>query len=95
MRRFAVGSAVLGVFAAALGCQHIGGMNDVYHHPDNAIINTGNGNPYHTTGSPILSVSTPPSVTEMKPAESTMPKPAEAAPKPMPMEGAKAPGKEK
>jgi hypothetical protein len=70
MRRFVAGAAVVGVFAAALGCQHVAGMNDVYHHPDNTIINSGGGNPYHTTGGTIYpSGYVPPAAAETKPMD--------------------------
>jgi hypothetical protein len=55
MRRFIAPVLLLGVMAAGLGCQrkHVGGMNDVYHHPDNAQLNLGAGNPYRASGAPI------------------------------------------
>ncbi len=59
MRRLMVLFVLLGAMAAGLGCRHVGGMNDVYHHPDNAIVNTGSGNPYRATGAPIPSEAVP------------------------------------
>ena len=59
MRRFVAPALCLGFLATGLGCQHVGGMNDVYHHPDNAVINTGNGNPYHVSGTPITGTPVP------------------------------------
>lgn len=68
MRRIVAPALLLAAAAAGFGCQHrnshIGGMNDVYHHPDNAVINTGNGNPYHANPVPI----TGPAVPEKMPA---------------------------
>lgn len=61
MRRIVAPVLLLGAMAAGLGCQraHVGGMSDVYHHPDNAIVNTGHGNPYRATGAPILPAAVP------------------------------------
>ncbi len=74
MRRFVAPALLLGLLATGLGCQraHIGGMNDVYHHPDNAIVNTGNGNPYHVSGQPITGGVVP----EKMPAPLPVPVPA-------------------
>ncbi len=61
MRRFVVLTLLAGVAAAGVGCQraHVAGMSDVYHHPDNAVINTGHGNPYRPTGGPIYNAAVP------------------------------------
>lgn len=59
MRRFVALLLMVGAMAAGLGCRHVGGMNDVYHHPDNAHVNTGSGNPYHATGAPVLGTAVP------------------------------------
>ncbi len=59
MRRLVAPAFLLGLLAASLGCHHVGGKNDVYHHPDNAVINMGTGNPYHPTGQPITGTAVP------------------------------------
>ncbi len=59
MRRFVAPVLLVGALVAGLGCRHVGGMNDVYHHPDNAQLNTGGGNPYRPTGGPILGTAVP------------------------------------
>lgn len=61
MRRFVAPVLLLGALSAGLGCQraHVGGMNDVYHHPDNAQLNTGGGNPYRATGTPVAGTAVP------------------------------------
>lgn len=60
MRRFILPVLLLGL-VAGMGCQrkHIGGMNDVYHHPDNTQVNLGSGNPYRATGAPIHGTAVP------------------------------------
>lgn len=61
MRRLVAPVLFLAVVAAGFGCNraHVRGMNDVYHHPDNAQVNTGHGNPYHATGAPIAGAAVP------------------------------------
>jgi hypothetical protein len=58
MRRTFAVLCTLGVIALGLGCSHIGGKSDCYHHPDNAEIGVGH-QPYATLGSPISGTATP------------------------------------
>ncbi|MGL4421555.1 MAG: hypothetical protein ACRCZF_12870 [Gemmataceae bacterium] len=58
MRRIVAMASVFGVLAVAVGCQHVGGVCDCTHHPDNAVLPTG-GNPYATVGQPVTGVAVP------------------------------------
>jgi hypothetical protein len=66
MRRSLALAAAVGLIAAGFGCQHIAGVCDCGHHPDNAVLPPAT-NPYTTIGAPITGV----------PVPETMPVPAE------------------
>jgi hypothetical protein len=76
MRRYLAIAPLFVVLSLNFGCSHIAGMNDVYHHPDNAIINTGNGNPYHpVTAAPIAPAAAAAPAIMMPAADKPMEKP--------------------
>ena len=62
MRRMIALLSVLGLFGAALGCQHIGGKNDCGAHPSDAVFGPPtNPYPYAPVGGVIVPAIIPPS----------------------------------
>jgi len=58
MRRYVALAAVLGSFAAGLGCKHVAGTCDCANHPDNAVV-TPPSQPYAAIGQPIPGIPVP------------------------------------
>ncbi len=64
MRRALLLSAVFGVFAAGLGCKHVGGRCDCTNHPGDATP-LPPSNPYPTVGTPVPATATPAAPAQM------------------------------
>lgn len=59
MRRTILAASLLG-FVVGIGCKHVGGKTDCYHHPDNEVLPTGQGaQPYPVIGGPIPNTAVP------------------------------------
>ena len=79
MRRTLLFSAVIGVFAAGVGCKHVGGRCDCTHNPADAVMPTP-GVAYPTIGAPTVGVTPLPTTATAAMAPNAVPVPKVADP---------------